>query len=163
MGKEIMEGGCACRRIRYRLTSGPLIVHACHCTWCQRETGTVHAVNALYEADRVVNLGDEPEIVDTPSESGRGQKIARCPQCRISVWSNYPQAGPAVRFVRVGTLDEPGLLPPDIHIYTRSKLPWVVIPEGALSVAEFYDLRSVWSAESLERRRIMREKISAPK
>ncbi len=153
-----MEGGCACRRIRYRLTSEPLVVHACHCTWCQRETGSVHALNALYEADRVVHLGDEPEIVDTPSQSGRGQKIARCPHCKLAVWSNYPQAGPAVRFVRVGTLDEPGRLPPDIHIYTSTRLPWVVIPKGARAVPEFYDLENVWSPESLERRRILRDK-----
>src|SRR5262245_65143445 len=102
-----MEGGCTCRQVRYRLIGTPLIVHACHCRWCQRETGTAHALNALYEADRVMHTGDEPEIVVTPSASGKGQKIARCPTCRVAVWSNYPQAGPAVRFVRVGTTDKP--------------------------------------------------------
>jgi hypothetical protein len=89
-----MEGGCTCRQVRYRLTGTPLIVHACHCRWCQRETGTVHALNALYEADRVAHTAGEPEIVVTPSASGKGQKIARCPACRVAVWSNYPQAGP---------------------------------------------------------------------
>ena len=79
----------------------------------------------------------------------------------MSVWSNYPQAGPAVRFVRVGTLDEPHRLPPDIHIFTSSKQPWLTLPPGAKAVAEFYDLESMWSAESLERRRIMREKAKA--
>jgi hypothetical protein len=113
-----MEGGCTCRQVRYRLIGTPLIVHACHCRWCQRETGTAHALNALYEADRVVHTAAEPEIVVTPSASGKGQKIARCPTCRIAVWSNYPQAGPAVRFVRVGTMDNPDLCPPDIHIFT---------------------------------------------
>jgi hypothetical protein len=152
-----MEGGCTCRKLRYRLSGMPLIVHACHCRWCQRETGTAHALNALYEADRVVHLAGEPEIVDTPSASGRGQKIARCPSCKVAIWSNYPQAGPAVRFVRVGTMDEPDLCPPDIHIYTSSKQPWVVLPPGARAVAEFYELAAVWSAESLERRRIMRD------
>ncbi|MGO9741448.1 MAG: GFA family protein [Roseiarcus sp.] len=153
-----MEGGCTCRRIRYRLTSEPLIVHACHCTWCQRETGTAHALNALYEADRVVHLGDEPELVDAPSASGKGQKIARCPTCKVAVWSNDPQAGPALRFVRVGTMDEPAHCPPDIHIYTSTKLPWVVLPAGARAVPAFYDLDSVWSQKSLERRRALREK-----
>ena len=102
-----MEGGCTCRQVRYRLTGAPLIVHACHCRWCQRETGTAHALNALYEADRVVHIAGEPEIVVTPSASGKGQQIARCPTCKVAVWSNYAQAGPAVRFVRVGTLDDP--------------------------------------------------------
>lgn len=120
-----MEGGCTCRNIRYRLTGRPLIVHACHCTWCQRETGTVHALNAMYEAERVEHIAAEPKIVDTPSASGKGQKIARCPRCKVAVWSNYPGSGPAVRFVRVGTLDDPSLCPPDVHIFTSSKQPWV--------------------------------------
>ena len=153
-----MEGGCTCRRVRYRLAGTPLIVHACHCRWCQRETGTAHALNALYEADRVVHTDGEPEIVLTPSASGRGQKIARCPTCRVAVWSNYPQAGPAIRFVRVGTMDNPDLYPPDIHIFTSSKQPWVLLPAYAKAVPEFYDLDAVWSAESLERRRLLRAK-----
>jgi hypothetical protein len=113
-------------------------------------------VNAVYEADRVTHLGDEPEVIDTPSASGRGQRVARCSACKVAVWSNYPQAGPAVRFVRVGTMDEPGRCPPDVHIYTESKVGWVVLPARALAFPEFYDLETVWSAESLERRRAMR-------
>jgi hypothetical protein len=154
--QQNMEGGCTCRQVRYRLIGMPLIVHACHCRWCQRETGTAHALNALYEADRVVHTGGEPEIVVTPSASGKGQKIARCPTCRVAVWSNYPQAGPAIRFVRVGTMDNPDICPPDIHIFTSSKQPWVTLPAGAKTVPEFYDLDAVWPAESLERRRLMR-------
>ena len=88
--QQNVEGGCTCRQVRYRLIGTPLIVHACHCRWCQRETGTAHALNALYEADRVVHTAGEPEIVVTPSASGKGQKIARCPTCRVAVWSNYP-------------------------------------------------------------------------
>jgi hypothetical protein len=151
-----MEGGCTCRHVRYRLIGTPLIVHACHCRWCQRETGTAHALNALYEADRVVHAAGEPEIINTPSASGRGQKIARCPTCKVAIWSNYPQAGSAVRFVRVGTLDDPDRCPPDIHIFTVSKQPWVTLPPDAKAVPEFYDPAAVWSPASLERRRIMR-------
>ena len=146
-----MEGGCTCGQVRFRLIGMPMIVHACHCRRCQRETGTVHALNAVYEADRVVHTTGEPEAVLTPSASGKGQRIARCPVCKVAVWSNYPQAGPAVRFVRVGTLDEPDRLPPDIHIYTASKQSWVTLPPGARSVPEFYDIASVWSAEALAR------------
>jgi hypothetical protein len=90
--------------------------------------------------------------VNTPSYSGKGQKIARCPKCRIAVWSNYAGAGDAVRFVRVGTLDDPDRLPPDIHIFTASKQPWVVIPPGMPAVAEFYDRKQYWPKESLARR-----------
>jgi len=146
-----LTGGCDCRRIRYRLETRPLFVHCCHCRWCQRETGASFALNAMIETDRVTLLGGEPEIVDTPSESGKGQKIARCPRCRIAVWSNYAEAGPLVRFVRVGTLDEPDNLPPDMHIFTSSKQPWVILPPGMPAVSEYYDRRQYWPAESLAR------------
>lgn len=156
-----LEGGCDCRYVRYRMTSAPLFVHCCHCRWCQRETGASFALNAMIEADRVMLLGGEPEIVDTPSNSGLGQKIARCPKCRIAVWSNYAGAGPLVKFVRVGTLDEPDHLPPDIHIFTASKQPWVVIPPTTPSVPEYYDREKYWPPESLARRQAMLPQIEA--
>ena len=149
---QTFEGGCTCRAVRYRMLSKPMIVHCCHCRWCQRETGASFALNAMIEADRVELLQGELEIVDTPSNSGKGQKIARCTQCRIALWSNYAGAGDAVRFVRVGTLDEPDRLPPDIHIFTASKQPWVVLPPATPAVAEYYKATEVWSPESLERR-----------
>lgn len=147
-----VEGGCACRFVRYRMTAKPLFVHCCHCTWCQRETGTAFALNAMIEADRVELLQGEVEVVNTPSLSGKGQKIARCPKCRVALWSNYAGAGDAVRFVRVGTLDEAGRFPPDIHIFTSTKLPWVVLPQGAQAVPEFYKISERWPNESLQRR-----------
>ena len=149
------EGGCTCRAVRYRMTSGPLFVHCCHCRWCQRETGSAFALNAMIEADRVVLLSGSPEVVNTPSNSGKGQKIARCPICRVAVWSNYAGAGDKVRFVLVGTLDDPDKLPPDIHIFTMSKQPWVVLPPGMPAVEEYYDRNKYWPAESLERRRTL--------
>ena len=152
------EGGCTCRHVRYRLASAPLFVHCCHCSWCQRETGSAFAINALIESNRVDVLRGQPEPVLTPSNSGRGQTIVRCPHCRIALWSHYAGGGTAFSFVRVGTLDDPNRSPPDIHIFTSTKLSWVTLPQGAKSVPEFYDLKQVWSPESLERRRIMREK-----
>lgn len=147
-----IEGGCTCRHVRYRMLARPLFVHCCHCTWCQRETGASFALNAMIESDRVVLACGDVEVIDTPSNSGKGQRIARCPKCRVAVWSNYAGAGDAVRFVRVGTLDEPGRLPPDIHIFTSTKQPWVVLPEGVPSVPEYYDRNRYWPKESLERR-----------
>lgn len=147
------EGGCDCRSIRYRMRTRPLFVHCCHCRWCQRETGASFALNAMIEADLVELLGGEPVVVDTPSASGKGQRIARCPRCMVAVWSNYSGAGPRVHFVRVGTLDNPDLLPPDIHIFTSSRQPWVVLPAGVPAVPEYYDRQHHWPAESLERRR----------
>ncbi len=146
------SGGCTCRAVRYRMTSKPLFVHCCHCRWCQRETGSAFALNAMIEADRVELIKGKVQTVNTPSLSGKGQKIARCPKCRVALWSNYSGAGAAVRFVRVGTLDDPDRLPPDIHIFTSSKQPWVVLPPGAKAVPEFYRLSDYWPRESLERR-----------
>ena len=152
------EGGCTCRAVRYRMTSAPLFVNCCHCRWCQRETGASFALNAMIEADRVVLLQGNPEVVDTPSNSGKGQKITRCSTCRIALWSNYAGAGDAIRFVRVGTLDEPDRLPPDIHIFTSSKQPWVVLAPNMPAVAEYYDREKYWPASSLERRRALMAK-----
>jgi hypothetical protein len=151
-----LEGGCTCRAVRYRMTSKPLFVNCCHCRWCQRETGASFALNAMIESDRVVLLSGTPEVVNTPSNSGKGQKISRCPVCHIALWSNYGGGGDAVRFVRVGTLDDPDRLPPDIHIFTASKQPWVVLPAGTPAVAEYYDRVRYWPKESLERRKALR-------
>ena len=148
----VLDGGCTCRHVRYRMTSAPMFVHCCHCRWCQRETGTAFALNALIEADRVELLHGDVDVVDTPSNSGKGQKIARCPRCRIALWSNYGGAGDLIRFIRVGTLDDPDRLPPDIHIFTASKQPWVVLPPAALAVPEYYKSAEVWPKESFARR-----------
>ena len=149
--EHVVEGRCTCGCLRYRVRGKPMFVHCCHCRWCQRETGSAFAVNALFESDRVELLQGEIDTVVTPSNSGKGQKIVRCPRCRVAVWSHYAGAGEAVCFVRVGTLEEPGRLAPDIHIFTSSKLPWVVLPEGVPAVPEYYSARDHWPAESLER------------
>jgi hypothetical protein len=146
-----LSGGCTCRAIRYELSSAPIFVHCCHCRWCQRETGSAFVINALLEADRVVLTAGTPTVVLTPSNSGKGQKISRCPTCCVAVWSNYAGGRDAIRFVRVGTLDEPDRLAPDIHIFTASKQPWVVLPEGVPAVPEYYAARDHWPAASLER------------
>ncbi len=149
---EVFEGGCTCRAVRYRMTSAPMFVNCCHCRWCQRETGSSFALNAIIEADRVVATSGAPEVVATPSNSGKGQKIARCPVCHVAVWSNYAGAGDAVRFVRVGTLDEPDRLRPGAHIFTASKQPWVVLAPDTPTFSEYYDREVLWPAESLKRR-----------
>jgi hypothetical protein len=151
------EGGCACRAVRYRMHGPPLIVHCCHCRWCQRETGSAFVLNAVIETARVERLAGDPELVLTPSYSGKGQRIARCPVCRVAVWSHYPGGGDKLAFVRVGTLDDPDRFPPDIHIYTSSKQPWVVLPEGAQAVPEFYSLKDTWPEQSLARWQALQE------
>jgi hypothetical protein len=147
-----LEGGCACGLVRYRLQSKPMFVHCCHCRECQRQTGSAFVINALIETDRVEKLSGETEAVPVPAESGRPQIIHRCPVCKVAVWSHYGGFH-KLSFIRVGALDEPAELPPDIHIYTRSKLPWVALPAGVPAVEAYYDSKTLWPAESLARRK----------
>ncbi|HXS73259.1 MAG TPA: GFA family protein [Rhodanobacteraceae bacterium] len=149
---ETISGGCDCRLVRYAMVSTPLFVHCCHCRWCQRETGSAFVMNALIESDRVQLLSGEVDLVLTPSASGKGQKIARCPRCRIAIWSHYAGAGDRFTFIRVGTLDEPDRFPPDIHIFTESKQRWVILPDNAPVMLKYYDREKYWPKESLERR-----------
>lgn len=148
-----MRGRCTCGEIAYEVAERPLFVHCCHCRWCQRETGSAFALNAIWEDDRLTVLSGTPDVVETPSESGKGQRIARCPTCRVALWSRY--ATPGLVFVRVGTLEDPDACPPDIHIFTESRQPWVVLPEGAVAVPQYYDRKQHWPAESLARREAM--------
>ena len=145
------EGGCACGRVRYRMTAAPLFVQACHCTWCQRQSGGAFAVNAMIETDRIELLEGEPEAAPVPTPSGKGQTILRCPACRIALWSHYGAAGDRLAFVRAGSLDGGAVLEPDIHIYTSTRQPWVALPEGKPAVPEYYNAREVWPGESLAR------------
>jgi hypothetical protein len=151
MTEHSYDGGCACGSVRYRMEGPPLIVHACHCSQCQTLSGAAFALNAVIEADRVALLSGEPEPTPVTGASGKPQTLLRCPQCKVALWSHYPQAGERIAFVRVGTLDDPARVPPDIHIYTSTKLPWLKLPEGARSVPEFYSPAEMWSPESRER------------
>jgi len=150
-GSNALEGGCTCGAVRYRLKVRPIFVHCCHCTWCQRETGSAFAVNAIIEASQVELLKGKPTRKTLPSASGKGQVFWRCADCGVTVWSNYPQVGPNIHFIRVGTLDDPSRAPPDIHIYTSTKQPWVVLSDGVPAVAEFYRAADYWPAESTAR------------
>lgn len=150
---ETLEGGCACGAVRYRLASAPMFVNCCHCTWCQRETGSAFVINAIIETDRLAVTG-ETLAVATPSESGAPQIIHRCPACHVALWSHYGGRTKAA-FVRAGTLDQPNPIKPDAHIFTRSKLPWVNIERGAPAFEIFYELDQLWPAESQTRRKAL--------
>ena len=149
---QSLEGGCACDTVRFRLTRAPMITHCCHCTWCQRETGSAFVINAVIESSAVELLGAPPEVILTPSESGKGQLIARCPDCQVAVWSHYPTAREAAAFIRVGTLDDRTAISPDVHIFTASKMPWLMLTDGKPVFEQFYpDPREVWTREASQR------------
>jgi hypothetical protein len=143
------EGGCSCGAVRYRLTSEPLFTHCCHCLNCQRQTGSAFVINLLIEADRVELIAGNPQPVDVPRDDGSAQRIYRCANCQVAVFSEYGR--PEIKFVRGGTLDEPSQVTPDVHIYTRSKVPWMTLPESAAAFEVYYDTKALWPAASLER------------
>ena len=149
-----LQGGCACGAVRYRLTSDPLFVHCCHCLNCQRQTGSAFVINVLIEADRVELLAGVPHVVAVPRDDDKTQEIWRCPSCQIAVYSQY--TSPRVRFVRAGTLDDPAAVAPDVHIFTRSKLPWVTLPDSVPAFDVYYDTQKLWPAASLERLETLR-------
>jgi len=149
----VLEGGCSCGAVRYRLTSDPLFVHCCHCLNCQRQTGSAFAINVLIEADRVELTAGEPRLVEVLRDDGSTQAVFRCPECQIALYSHYSY--PVVAFVRAGTLDEPASVAPDVHIFTRSKQPWVTLPEGVPAFDVYYDTGKLWPAESLARIRAL--------
>lgn len=151
---EKLQGGCACGAVRYALESAPMFVHCCHCRDCQRQTGSAFVLNALIETAHVTVSGAGPARYEMPTDSGRPHGVYRCTRCGTAVWSEYGGIA-ALRFVRVGTLDRPDALTPDVHIYTRSRLPWVALPAGVPAFDAYYDAKTLWPAESLERRRAL--------
>ena len=148
-----LEGGCGCGEVRYRLTSSPMFVHCCHCLNCQRQTGTAFVLNMLIEASRVELVAGTPTAVAVSREHGL-HRIFRCPRCQVAVWSEYGGRS-EVLFVRAGTLDDPAAVSPDVHIYTRSKLPWVTLPASVPAFEEYYDTAKLWPPESLARRKAL--------
>jgi hypothetical protein len=148
---QVYEGGCSCGAVRFRLTSEPMFVHCCHCRDCQKQTGSAFVINALIETDRIEILSGAPEPVSMPTDSGRPHDIYRCPHCNVAVWSDYGRR-PYLRFVRVGTLDDPTAITPDVHIYTCSKLPWVALPADVPAFTEYYDMKTLWPVEAQQRR-----------
>jgi len=155
-------GSCSCGMVKLHLTSAPMFIHCCHCTDCQRQTGSAFVLNALIESDRVQILEGDTRSFPQPTDSGRPHVIHRCPQCGTAMWSNYGGREQA-RFVRVGTLADAHALPPDVHIYTRSKQPWVQLPGNANGATgkpppvceEYYEPAELWPPESLARRKAL--------
>jgi hypothetical protein len=145
----LREGGCACGSIRYRLGSDPLIIHCCHCLNCQRQTGSAFVINLMIEADRVEFLAGVPEPVEVARDDGGTQRIFRCPSCQVAVFSEYGR--PEVRYVRAGTLDRPSGVTPDVHIFTKSKVGWITIPQSTPAFEVYYEMEKLWPIASLER------------
>ncbi|MBR0556041.1 GFA family protein [Ciceribacter sp. L1K23] len=156
----ISQGGCFCGKVRYRLKAAPMFVNCCHCRDCQRQSGSAFVVNGMIEAEEVELLSGEPEPVSMRTDSGHPHDIFRCRECRSAVWSDYGRRG-WMLFIRLATLDDPGRFPPDAHIFTCSRLPWVNLDGGAPAFDIYYEMEKLWPPESLERRQRARLRAGA--
>ena len=165
---QTLSGHCSCGTISYRLVASPMVVHCCHCTWCQVQSGSAFAVNALVEMSKLEVTSAAPDFstqaIDTPSPSGKGQKIVRCPRCYVALWSHYSSFKELVAFIRVGTLKNASEVRPDVHIFTSTKMPWVDLSREKVPVCEeYYVTEDVWTKEALERRVVLKEAMRKKK
>jgi len=149
--KPPFDGGCACGHVRYRLLNRPLFVHCCHCTRCQRETGTPYAHHAMIEYTNFLVTAGEPSYVLVPTDSGGKHWVSRCPHCQTAMWNEHGTRKAITRYVRVGTLDKPDALAPLAHIFVRSKQAWVALDESTPKFRGAYDTAKIWPTESLAR------------
>jgi len=146
----MLKGRCACGQVTYQMSSKPIIVHCCHCSECQKQTGSAYVLNAIIETDRVEF--DGPVVEHTlPTPSGKGQVITRCANCGAAVFSSYLVRLGKLRYIRVGTLDDPSECPPDVQIFTSSKQPWVPLNSDIPIFENFYKPEDVWPEASLSR------------
>jgi len=155
------QGGCNCGQSRYQIEGQPMITHFCHCRWCQRETGSAFVINGLIERSRIELISGELETIYLPSFSGMGRKVLRSSHCRVNLWSHFAFAGigEQVAFLRISTLDDNGAMPPDVHIYTESKVSWVNIEGTAKILPGYYRARDIWSKESLARKKVLQQLV----
>ena len=146
-----MQGRCSCGAVRYRLAAEPLVVHACHCSWCQRESGSAFALNGMIETRFIELTQGDPEGMELPTASGKGQRVVRCPDCGVALWASYHGTGPRFSYVKMGTLNETAAVAPDVHIFTSTKQDWVTLPEGVPAFEAFYRRSAVWRPEAYAR------------
>jgi hypothetical protein len=149
--RKKLTGGCSCGRVRYQLLDKPIRVHCCHCTDCQRHTGSAFVLNAIIETSAIKMLRGKLQAVPVRRAFGP-HDIYRCPKCNVALWSDYGRR-PHIRFVRVGTLDHPSAVRPDIHIYTETKVPWLKLPKATPAFRKYYTLKKVWPRKSQQRLR----------
>lgn len=145
------EGGCGCGSVRYRVAGEPIFVNNCHCTQCQRQTGSTSVVNAFFERERLELLSGELTSHTVRAGSGGPHEIVRCAECGVAVWSHYPRLGQLGLGLRVGTLDNSGAFRPDAVIFTSEAMPWVAFPPDIPQFEKFYAFDEVLPPERLAR------------
>jgi hypothetical protein len=129
------EGGCVCGAVRYVTRGDPLRVTVCHCTWCQRRTGTAFSVEPVFNDDQVeVRGGPRTRYRHVSDESGRWLELEFCPTCGTNIGLTL-QWRPGVTIIDAGTFDDPSWIRSDHHrfrhIFLRSARDWSIVPRNA--------------------------------
>ncbi|WBY09643.1 GFA family protein [Sphingomonas sp. 7/4-4] len=160
-GATLLDGGCACGAVRYRIEGEPIYVNNCHCRLCQHQTGSTSVVNAFFETDAITQLSGETVRHVVKTGSGGDQVIVRCATCGTALWSHYPRLGELGAGVRAGTLDDPGAVRPDAAIFVASRMPWVTLPEGVPHFDTTYNPAELLPPERMARLRALIERRAA--
>lgn len=145
-----LRGRCACGRVSYRIADTPMFTHACHCLDCQRTTGSAFVVHMIV-AEAEFDIDGATVSTRLPTGSGAGVDLHFCPDCGTYIWAKYLAVDLPMIVVRAGTLQDPGKIQPQAHIFTKTKQPWLELPDGIPEFTEAYDRNEVWPAESLAR------------
>lgn len=162
-----ITGGCHCAAVRYRILTAPLFCYACHCIDCQKDTGSAFALHAVIEAFNIKVISEtRPKLltlIQDPSKPQAKSRHSLCPKCGTVLWGNDPQWDHAVSNVRIGTLDFPGIMEPDMHMFVGSKLGWIDLPKDAKTSRRGFDYKTTWPKSSLKRLEICLERFEAAK
>ncbi len=147
-----LRGGCQCGAVRYEITKPPLSVYACHCTECQRQSGSAFALSMPVARDSLSVVKGTPKAWRRTHESGRVIQCLFCADCGTRLYHN-PEANPAVTIVKPGTLDDAKTLHAVGHIWTKSAQPWVQIPADSVTYEgqqpDMSRLSEAWKARGL--------------
>ena len=128
-------GGCVCGSVRYVVQGDPERVTVCHCTWCQRRTGSAFGVEAVFPEDQVsVTAGTVKTYRHHSDESGRWLDQHFCADCGANIGFTL-EAVPGIRTIAAGTFDDPSWIDPARYpfryVFMRSARHWSETPEGA--------------------------------
>jgi hypothetical protein len=130
----MIEGGCNCKAIRYRIDAAPVIVAQCHCRNCQRQSGSAFSVNLMVPAAKVETTGALTTYVDHDTASGNPVYRRFCGQCGSPIFSDLHE-GKGMTIVKAGTLDDPGAFVPALSVWTATAWPWVAPLPGVKAFA----------------------------
>ena len=146
---EKLKGGCICGQVKYYITEKPLFTQACHCKDCKVLTGSSYVVNSSVLENTLIVEG-EVSSTELKAGSGASYKTYFCTKCGNYVYADYDSAVGRLT-VRTKTLDNSEKFPPQVHIFTKDKDPWLNLSEDVICFKEMYDQKKTWPEESLNK------------